>query len=102
MFAVGWKNILTIDVPFSDCDSMCSTSFTSVVTARSELEVMRCSISVGSRPVKFHTRLITGMLMSGKISVGVRSKTSGVNRMITMAITMKVYGLDNASLTIHI
>jgi hypothetical protein len=40
--------------------------------------------------------------MSGKISVGVRSKTSGVSRMITMAITMKVYGLDNASLTIHI
>ena len=50
MFAVGWKKIFTIDVPFRDCDSMCSTSFTSVVTARSELEVIRCSISWGSSP----------------------------------------------------
>jgi len=32
-------------MPLSDCDSMCSTSFTNVVTPRSTLEVMRCSIS---------------------------------------------------------
>ena len=42
MLAVGWKKILTTAMPLSDCDSMCSTSLTSVVTKRSEFEVMRC------------------------------------------------------------
>src|SRR5450432_4592891 len=91
-----------MEIPFSDCDSLCSTSFTNTFTARSELEVMRCSISCGCKPVKLQTRLITGMLMLGKISVGVRSSTTGVSSMITMAITINVYGLESAKRTIHI
>src|SRR5882724_8758163 len=89
-------------MPLSDCDSVCSTSLTSVAIPRSTLPVMRCSISCGSRPVKVQTRLMTGILISGKISVGVRSKTTGVSRMITSAITINVYGLCSAKRTIHI
>jgi len=40
--------------------------------------------------------------MSGKISVGVRRTTTGVKSKIKSAITMNVYGLRNASATIHI
>ena len=89
-------------MPLRDCDSVCSTSLTSVAMPRSTLPVMRCSISCGSRPVKVQTRLMTGILISGKMSVGVRSKTTGVRRMITSAITIKVYGLCSAKRTIHI
>src|SRR5439155_4203879 len=88
--------------PLSDCDSVCSTSLTSVAIPRSTLPVMRCSISCGSRPVKVQTRLITGILISGKMSVGVRISTSGVRRTITRAITINVYGLCRAKRTIHI
>ncbi len=35
MSAPGWKKIFTTDTPFSDCDSMCSMSSTSDVSARS-------------------------------------------------------------------
>lgn len=35
MSAPGWKNTFTTDTPFSDCDSMCSMSSTSDVSARS-------------------------------------------------------------------
>src|SRR5216683_4625795 len=45
---------------------------------------------------------MTGMLISGKMSVGVRSKTTGVRRMITRAITINVYGRCSAKRTIHI
>src|SRR5258708_33496662 len=45
---------------------------------------------------------MTGILISGKMAVGVRSKTKGVRRMITSAITIKVYGLCSAKRTIHI
>jgi len=34
--------------------------------------------------------LMTGILMLGKISVGVRSSTNGVSKSRTMAITTKV------------
>src|SRR5450755_3889871 len=91
-----------MEIPFSDCDSLCSTSLTSTFTARSELEVMRCSISWGCKPVKLQTRLITGISMLGKISVGVRNSTTGVSNMITRAITINVYGLESAKRTIHI
>ncbi len=40
--------------------------------------------------------------MSGKMSVGVRSSTTGVSSTITSAITIKVYGLESANRTIHI
>jgi hypothetical protein len=35
MSAPGWKKIFTTETPFSDCDSMCSISSTSEVSARS-------------------------------------------------------------------
>jgi hypothetical protein len=35
MLAVGWKKILMIEMPASDCDSMCSMSLTVVVRLRS-------------------------------------------------------------------
>src|SRR6267142_411185 len=89
-------------IPLRDCDSVCSTSLTRVAMPRSTLPVMRCSISWGSRPLKVHTRLMTGILISGKMSVGVRSRTTGVNRMMTSAITINVYGRCSAKRTIHI
>src|SRR5258707_9391191 len=46
--------------------------------------------------------LTTGMLMFGKISVGVRTIASIPIMRISMAITTKVYGRRNASRTIHI
>src|SRR6516164_3432249 len=42
------------------------------------------------------------MLISGKMSVGVRSRTTGVSRTMTSAITIKVYGRCSAKRTIHI
>src|SRR5215470_12613044 len=45
---------------------------------------------------------MTGMLISGNMSVGVRSSTTGKSRMMTRAITMNVYGLRSANRTIHI
>src|SRR6266853_4579556 len=46
--------------------------------------------------------LMTGILMSGKISVGVRRTTTGVRIRISSAITTKVYGLRSANAAIHI
>ena len=43
-----------------------------IVVARSELVTMRSAISEGANPSYRHTTLITGILMSGKISTGVR------------------------------
>src|SRR5271165_3846458 len=45
---------------------------------------------------------MTGILISGKISVGVRRSTTGVSSTITRAMTMNVYGLASANRTIHI
>ena len=50
VFAPGWKNTLTIDVPRSDCDSMCSMSLTVVVMPRSKPLTMRCAISSADIP----------------------------------------------------
>jgi hypothetical protein len=88
--------------PFSDCDSMCSMSLTVVVMPRSELETMRSAISLGAMPVKFQMTLITGILISGKMSTGVRRSTNGITKMMTSAITTKVYGRLRARETIHI
>ncbi len=46
--------------------------------------------------------LTTGMLISGKMSVGVRRTTTGVRSTINSAMTTNVYGLRNANATIHI
>src|SRR5919109_2892185 len=45
--------------------------------------------------------LTTGMLIFGKISVGVRTIASTPMTRMRMASTTNVYGLRNASLTIH-
>ena len=50
MLAEGWKKTLITPTPLSDCDSMCSISFTVVVMARSEMVTMRLLISLGDRP----------------------------------------------------
>src|SRR6266567_8728845 len=71
MFAPWRKKILTTPTPFTDCDSMCSISLTVIVVTRSELLTMRSAISLGAKPLKFQTMLMTGMLMSGKMSTGV-------------------------------
>ncbi len=63
---------------------------------------MRVAISSGDRPVYFHTVATTGILMLGKMSVGVRQIANMPSSRITMARTMKVYGRLSASLTIHI
>ena len=52
---------------------MCSMSLTVVVSARSNGVVMRPAIWSGGRPVYDQTTPITGMRMSGKMSVGVRN-----------------------------
>ncbi len=56
---------------------MCSMSLTVVVSARWNGVVMRPDIWSGGRPVYCQTTPITGMRMSGKMSVGVRSAASG-------------------------
>jgi hypothetical protein len=49
--AFGWKKYLTTAVPLTDCDSVCSTSFTTVCAVRSENSTMRSAISSGRSPV---------------------------------------------------
>ncbi len=44
MFTLGWKKILMIPTPTSDCDSMWSMSLTVVVMPRSALVTMRLAI----------------------------------------------------------
>src|SRR5229473_557104 len=46
--------------------------------------------------------LITAMLISGKISTGVRKMVMGVRMMMSSAITTNVYGRRSANATIHI
>jgi hypothetical protein len=47
----GWKKYLTTAVPFTDCDSVCSTSLTVVCAVRSYNSTMRLATSSGSSPV---------------------------------------------------
>src|SRR5580704_7016583 len=100
--AEGWRNTFTTATPFSDCDSMCSMPLTVVVSDRSKIETMRLDISDGTRPVYVQMTLITGMLIAGKMSTGVRSSMTGLIRNNRSASTMNVYGRRNASFTIHI
>jgi hypothetical protein len=50
IFAPGWKKTLMMEMPLTDCDSICSMSFTAVVIARSLMVVKRFSISSGLVP----------------------------------------------------
>ena len=90
MLTVGWKKILMIAMPLSDCDSMCSMSLTVVVMPRSLLETMRVAIWSAERPVKFHTTVTTGMSMLGKMSVGIVSMLKTPRIRIKSAKTAKV------------
>ncbi|MGY4569002.1 hypothetical protein ACVWY5_002072 [Bradyrhizobium sp. USDA 3256] len=67
-------------------------SLTVVVSARWNGVVMRPDIWSGGRPVYCQTTPITGMRMSGKMSVGVRNAASGPIINSRIASTTKVYG----------
>src|ERR1700730_10202266 len=62
---------------------------------------MRPSSSAAFSPLYCQATAITGMLMVGKMSVGVRAMTTGLTMRIRRARTMKVYGRSSAILTIH-
>ena len=69
---------------------MCSMSLTVVVSARSNGVVMRPDIWSGGSPVYCQTTPITGIRISGKMSVGVRSAASGPMIRMSSASTTKV------------
>jgi len=69
---------------------MCSMSFTVALRARSWLYTTRCSISVAFKPAYCQMTLMTGMLIAGKMSVGVRRITNGVSSSNTNAATTNV------------
>ncbi len=97
----GWKNVFTTATPRSEFDSMCSTSFTVVVIVRSNGVTIRDAISSADNPPYVQTTVTTGMLMLGKMSVGVRRIVSGPTNRIRIARTMNVYGRFRAMRTIH-
>src|SRR5216684_7952276 len=57
------------------------------------------AIASAGRPVELNTTLITGMLMFGKISVGVRSADAVPKIRISTAMTINVYGRRRARRT---
>src|SRR6266704_1078073 len=69
---------------------MCSMLLTVVVSARSSVYTIRCSISFALKPVYCQMTLTTGMLMDGKMSVGVRRRINGVNNNNSRATTTNV------------
>src|ERR1700676_2832698 len=71
---------------------MCSISSAVVVSARWNGVVMRPAIWSGGRPVYCQTTPMTGIRMSGKMSVGVRSAANGPIIRRSSASTTKVYG----------
>src|SRR5438132_10239537 len=74
---------------------------TSVVRPFSKGVVSRVSRSSGFSPVYVQATEMTGMSIFGKMSVGVRRMTAGLNKRMRMARTMNVYGRLRANLTIH-
>ena len=77
-------------MPLSDCDSMCSMSFTVVVMLRSLGLVMRLAISSAERPVYCQTTLTTGLSIFGKMSVGILRMLKAPINMRRIAKTAKV------------
>src|SRR5579864_3033479 len=75
---------------------------TVVVSARSVMLIIRSFMSLGTRPLKLQMMLTTGMLILGKMSVGVRKISRTPIARMRMAMTTNVYGRRNASRTIHI
>ncbi len=102
IFTCGWKKILMMAMPLSDCDSMCSMSLTVVVMPRSLLKTMRVDISCAESPVYCHTTVTTGISIFGKMSVGIDVMLKAPSSRIRNAKTAKVYGRRSASRTIHI
>src|SRR5580700_2503022 len=90
MLAPGCRNVLMIARPFSVIDSVCSMLLTTVVILRSTFVVIRPSISSAFIPVYCQMEARTGMLIFGKMSVGVREITKGLMRRMRSASTMKV------------
>src|SRR5689334_6376894 len=101
MLASGWKKTRIRPTPASDCDSMCSMLLTVVVIARSEMVTIRPSTSFGESPLNCQMTEMTGMLISGKMSMGVRAIVSTPPMAMSIAMTMKVYGRRRARRTIH-
>src|SRR4051812_19515842 len=97
----GWKNVFTTATPRSEFDSMCSMSLTVVVIVRSKGVTIRAAISSADNPPYCQTTVTTGMLMLGKMSVGVRRIVSGPTNRIRIARTTNVYGRLSAIRTIH-
>src|SRR5580698_4628901 len=102
MLAPGWRNVLMMARPLRVIDSVCSMLLTTVVMLRSTFVVIRPSISSAFMPVYCQMEARTGMSMLGKMSVGVREITKGLIRRIRSANTIKVYGRERATRTIHI
>ena len=69
---------------------MCSISFTEVVKDRSQRMVTTSAISSGEIPPYDQITLTTGILISGKMSVGMRKIASTPRITITMDMTTKV------------
>ncbi len=90
IFTFGWKNTLITPIPLSDWDSICSMSLTVVVIPRSLMVAMRDAICSADMPVQPQMMLTTGMLMLGKMSVGVRKMTTGLTSKIISATTTNV------------
>jgi hypothetical protein len=73
-----------------DWDSICSILSTVVVKTRSNWEVMCDSIPSGDIPASLQITEMTGMLIEGKISFGVRVIATSPAIRIRMANTVKV------------
>src|SRR5215468_3051490 len=100
--ALGWKKTLVMARPSMIWVSVCSMSLTVVVRPRSVLLTIRSAISWAEKPENCQIMLMTGILMSGKISTGVRRITNGVRIRTSSDATINVYGRLSAKRTIHI
>src|SRR5580704_16421863 len=101
MLTSGWKKMRITPMPNSEFDSMCSISFTTVVANRSFGPTIRCSMSFGSIPGQVQTTLMTGLLISGNTSAGVRWMATTPKMMTRSDATTNVYGRRRARRTIH-
>src|SRR5262249_35755073 len=87
--------------PFTVVDSMRWMLSTVVVSTRSYEVVIRPSSSSVFSPLYCQATAMTGMLIAGKMSVGVRMITTGLTIRIRSARRTKVYGRSRATRTIH-
>src|SRR5262249_816199 len=100
--AFGCRYTLMMACPFTVVDSMRWMLSTLVVSTRSYEVVIRPSSSSVFSPLYCQATAMTGMLIAGKMSVGVRVITTGLAIRISSARTTKVYGRSRATRTIHI